>query len=579
MTLRTQILLGYGGVLALAAGVVALAVGSIVRLGDAQAAVLSENYRSIEAAETMADALERQDSAVLLGAAGAGQFRSNAPRFSDALATAQGNVTVVGEGAAAADIERAYAAFASAAAGGADYETAVRPRFEAAKAAVARLRDLNEAAMVAASDRAAAEARRAVARVVGVAAGVLLLGVALSVALAARVSRPVRRMRAAARRIAAGDLDVAVAPGASDELGALAAAFNEMTARLRAYRALDVERLVAEQRKGAAVIATVTDGILLLRADDTVDGLNPAAEAALGADRGAALGQPLAAVSRVLAAARRAPGASPRFIDSPDGARHFEVVETPVELPGEGAPGALVVLRDVTGLRELDRLKSAFVATASHELKTPLTSMSMGVAFLKDRLAGRVSGVEADILGAVSEDVERLTDLVRDLLDLSKIDAGGLSLSLAPTPVADLVAQAVRGVGLPAHTAGVEVTADVPDTLVVRADAPRVQHVLTNLLANALRFTDRGGHVAVSARPAGALVEITVADDGDGIPLDLQGRIFDRFVQAPGAKAAGGSGLGLAICREIVEAHGGTIWVESAPGHGATFTFTLPAAA
>ncbi len=578
MTLRTQILLGYGGVLALAAGVVVLAVGSIVRLGDVGAEVLSENYRSIEAAETMADALERQDSAVLLGPAGAGQFQANAPRFADALEAAQGNVTVEGEGAAAADIERTYAAFAAAAAGGADYETAVRPRFEAAKAAVVRLRDLNEAAMVAASDRAAAEARRAVVRVVGVALGVLLLGVALSVALAARVSQPVRRMRAAAVRIAAGDLDVAVAPGASDELGALVAAFNDMTARLRAYRALDVERLVAEQRKGAAVIATVTDGIVVVRAGGTVDGLNPAAEAALGTDRAAALGQPLDAVSHALAAARRDPGAAPRYIDSPDGTRHFEVVETPVELPDEDAPGALVVLRDVTGLRELDRLKSAFIATASHELKTPLTSMSMGVAFLTNKLEGRVSGVEADILGAVSEDVDRLTDLVRDLLDLSKIDAGGLALALAPTPVADLVASAVRGVGLPAYTAGVEVAADVPGGLVALADAPRVQHVLTNLLANALRFTERGGHIAVSARLAGERVEITVADDGDGIPPDVQGRIFDRFVQAPGAKAEGGSGLGLAICREIVEAHGGTIHVVSAPGQGAAFTFTLPAA-
>ncbi len=579
MTLRTQILLGYGLVIALAAGVVALAVGSIVRLGDAEAAVLSENYRSIEAAETMADALERQDSAVLLGPAGIEQFGANAPRFYDALEVAQGNVTVEGEGTAAAAIEQAYAAYLTAAVGGPDYETDVRPRFEAAKAAVTRLRDLNEAAMVAASDRAGVEARRAVERVVGVALGVLLLGIALSVALAARVSRPVRRMREAAGRIAAGDLDVAVAPGASDELGALAQGFNEMTARLRAYRALDVERLVAEQRKGAAVIATVTDGIVVVRADGTIDGLNPAAEAALDTDRGAALGQPLAAVSQTLASARLDPGAAPRFIDSPDGARHFEVVETPVELPGEDAPGALVVLRDVTGLRELDRLKSAFVATASHELKTPLTSMSMGIAFLKDKLAGRVSGVEADILGAVSEDVGRLTDLVRDLLDLSKIDAGGLALTLAPTPVADLVAPAVRGIGLPAHTAGVEVTADVPDGLIALADAPRVQHVLTNLLSNALRFTERGGHITVSARPAGAFVEVTVADDGDGIPVDVQGRIFDRFVQAPGAKAEGGSGLGLAICREIVEAHGGTIRVESASGQGAAFTFTLPAAA
>ena len=384
MTLRTQILLGYGLVLLLAAGVVALAVVSIERLGDAEASILSENYRSIEAAETMSGALERQDSAVLLGDAGVEQFRANTSRFYDALGVAQGNVTVEGEGAAAADIEQAYAAFTVAAVGGSDYEAAVRPRFEAAKAAVSRLRDLNEAAMVAASDRAGAEARRAVGRVVGVALGMLLLGIGLSVALAARVSRPVRRMRAAAGRIAAGDLDVTVAPGASDELGALAAGFNEMTARLRAYRALDDERLVAEQRKSASVIATVTDGIVVVRADGTVDGLNPGGR---GGARRRAGTPPSGSRSDRLERARRRPRVARRSAPVHRLARRHTVRrgrrDAGRAARPEDAPGALIVLRDVTGLRELDRLKSAFVATASHELKTPLTSMSMGVAFLK----------------------------------------------------------------------------------------------------------------------------------------------------------------------------------------------------
>lgn len=185
---------------------------------------------------------------------------------------------------------------------------------------------------------------------------------------------------------------------------------------------------------------------------------------------------------------------------------------------------------------------------------------------------------ETEFLDAAAEDVERLTGLVHDLLDLSKLDAGRLELRLEGTPVADLVAAPVRGVRVQAEAAGVAVSAEIPDGVPpVVADARQVAHVLTNLLSNALRFTPRGGHVRVSARAApGGMVEIAVEDEG--IPPDVQGRVFERFVQAPGEKASGGSGLGLAIAREVVEAQGGTIRVDSVPGEGATFAFTLPAA-
>ena len=600
MSLRSQILLGYGLVIALAAGVVAFALVNVARLGDASAAILSENYRTIEAAESLAGALERQDSAVLLavtqaGGASARQFADGDAQFRRALAVARGNVTVPGEAAAIDSVETTYSAYASAVAEApvtdARYRDRLFPAFQQATQAVAGLRDLNERAMVAASDRAGRVARRAVVSVGAIAALTLALGVALSLLLAGRITRPARRLRDAAARVAAGDLDVAVPPGRADELGALAATFNDMTDRLRAYHALDVDRLVAEQRKGAAVIESVDDGLVVVRADGAVDRMNPAAAVALGADAEAAIGRPLREVAEerpesgmthlealVRAALDGVAAPESMFMDSPDGARHYEPVASAVRTPDGALVGAVLVLRDVTGLRELDRLKSAFVATASHELKTPLTSMGMSVALLQEKTADRLTPREAELLEAAREDVERLTGLVRDLLDLSRLDAG-LELVLAEAPVSGLVEAAVRGVRVPASDAGINLSADFPaDLPAVRADARQVAHVLTNLLANAVRFTPRGGHIRVTARRTGGFVEIAVADDGEGVPLDVQGRIFERFVQAPGEKASGGSGLGLAIAREVVEAHGGTIRVESAPGMGATFSFTLPAA-
>ena len=617
MSLRAKIVLGYGLVFLLAGVVIAWALANLVRLGAASDAILSENYRSIEAAEQMLDALERQDSAVLLTVLGEGdegvrQFEANQGQFARALGRAEDNVTIPGEAAVIDSIGAAYTAYAAefsdllrggAGAGGAAeggaagrlYQDRMVPPFRATEAAVARLRDLNERTMVAASDRAGAVAGRAVRSVLAVGGVALALALGLSLAFAGRIVAPLRQMEAAAQRVAAGDLTAEVPAGGSDELGALAAQFNRMTARLRAYRTINVERLVVEERKGAAVIEAVDDGLVVVRADLVVDGMNPAAGEALGVDPRLAVGRPLAEVvsdegvletvraAVAAAGAEAAPPAEPAetFLNVERGgeARHYQPVATPVRTDDDALVGAILLLRDVTKLRELDRMKSEFVATASHELKTPLTSMGMSVGLLQERAAAKLSDRERELLDAAAEDVDRLKALVRDLLDLSKIEAGRVELDLAEVPVRLLVDRAVSGLRLQADEAGVALAVDVPDGLPdVVADPTRIVWVVTNLVANALRYTDRGGHVTVAAEAAGPHVEVSVADDGEGVPVEMQGRIFDKFVQVEGERAVGGSGLGLAISKELVHAHGGTIWVDSAPGEGATFTFTLPAA-
>ena len=603
MSLRSKILLGYGLVFALAGVVVVWSLVNLVRLGSASGEILSENYRSIEAAEQMLDALERQDSAVLLyalgsEAEGARQFEREQGQFARSLGRAEDNVTIAGEAAVLARVDSAYAAYVAAfsdllrsgdpAPLGA-YRRRLLPAFRDAERPVAALRDLNERTMVAASDRAGRVAERAVWSVLGVGALALAVALGLSLAFAGRLARPLRQMEAAAARVAAGDLDGEVPAGGSDELGALAARFNEMTGQLRAFRALNVERIVAEERKGAAVIEAVDDGLVVVRPDLVVDGMNPAAGEALGVEPRLAVGRHLAEVvaddalvQTVRRAVEAADGATPdpAFLSVERGGeeRHFQPVATPVRTDDGALVGAILLLRDVTRLRELDRLKSEFVATASHELKTPLTSMGMSIGLLQERAAAKLSDRERGLLDAAAEDVDRLKALVRDLLDLSKIESGRLELDLAEVPPRLLADKAAGGLRLQAEQVGVALAVEVPDDLPdVVADPTRIVWVLTNLVANALRYTDRGGRVTVSAAPVGSLVELSVADDGEGVAVAMQGRIFDKFVQVEGARAVGGSGLGLAISKEVVQAHGGRIWVDSVPGEGATFTFTLPA--
>jgi NtrC-family two-component system sensor histidine kinase KinB len=222
-------------------------------------------------------------------------------------------------------------------------------------------------------------------------------------------------------------------------------------------------------------------------------------------------------------------------------------------------------------------MKSEFVMVASHQLRTPLTSVAMGVSLLQETAAQKLTDKERELLGVAGEELERIRALVNDLLDLSKIEAGKMELAFDRVPVRLLFERAIAALEVQAHEKEVELRSALPQGLPeVRADATKVTWILTNLIANALRYTERSGSVQLMAEKVGSQVHLSVTDTGKGIPYEYQSRIFDKFVQVNGDGSGGGTGLGLAICREMVRAHGGTIWVESAPGKGSTFTFTLP---
>jgi K+-sensing histidine kinase KdpD len=236
--------------------------------------------------------------------------------------------------------------------------------------------------------------------------------------------------------------------------------------------------------------------------------------------------------------------------------------------------------RRIREIEELDRLKSEFVAVASHELKTPLGSLALSIGSLRDDAAG---GARSDrsrrLLDAAVADVGRLRALADDLLDLSKIEAGRLALDLRPVAPADAVERATAALHERATERRIELASDVaPDLPAVQADPARLAGVLTSLMDNAIRYTEPGGHVLVSADHVGRFVQFSVADDGPGVPVEDQSRIFDKFVRLTRPGAGGGTGLGLAIARELVRVHGGAIWVDSGPGPGSVFSFTLPVA-
>ena len=242
--------------------------------------------------------------------------------------------------------------------------------------------------------------------------------------------------------------------------------------------------------------------------------------------------------------------------------------------------GAQAVARDVTGRREIDRMKNEFVSVVSHELRTPLTSIRGALGLLAGGVLGELPEKGRRMVEVASQNTDRLVRLINDILDLERLESGRTEFEPRTEDARTLVTEAVEAMEGMATEAGVELRTDLPgDATPVWADRDRIVQTLTNLVSNAVKFSEEGAAVTVrvsEAGPKGARFE--VEDRGRGIPADKIGLIFERFqqVDASDSREKGGTGLGLAICKSIVEAHGGEIAVASEPGEGTTFSFTIP---
>jgi signal transduction histidine kinase len=340
-----------------------------------------------------------------------------------------------------------------------------------------------------------------------------------------------------------------------------------------------------------AAIDSIPDPVAIFSVEGSLQNVNQAAETLLGLRTDSSSKDPLkgvhastgALLERVRSHILSGKGAySPRgFEDAVQlstllGDRYFLPRGAPVYETRGVIVGATVILQDVTRLRRFEELKNDIVATVAHEFRTPLTSLRMAVHLCTEQVAGPLTDKQAELLHAAREDCDRLQGMVDDFLDLSRIESGRVELYPLPTKVSGLIMGAVDEYKADADAKGVILSAEVSlQELSVLADHDRIGHVFSNLIGNAVRHTPRGGSITLDAQAVDGSVRFTVADTGTGIPKEYQERIFEKFYQVP-ESGPKGTGLGLYIAKEIVRAHGGEIGVESEPGKGSTFWFTLP---
>jgi NtrC-family two-component system sensor histidine kinase KinB len=608
-TFRQKIFIGYGANLILVVLILAWAMFMMLRLGRASESILRDNYRSIQAAEHMIDAIERQDSVVLLYLLGYREqglkdFREHEAAFLQWLGRARDNITVPGEKEIIDSIEQNYTRYLGEVANlhlkGASnqrdainlYHELVLPLFRSIQDSCVKLREINHETMYAASNRAGRLSLQGVVSMAVIGALSIIIGVFLSFFLSRLISRPVTELKQAALQIAEGNYEVQVPVQGSAELALLADQFNQMAEKLRKFHEMNIGKIIAEKLKSEAIIQNVDDGIMVVDDQLVINNVNPKAALIFGVHKDSLLGRHFFEAVRDerlfhLLKQSVESGESPPLgegediftITSEKGSQHYQFSIMPMRSSSHAIQGVVLLLRDITRLRELDRLKSEFVLTASHELRTPLTSVSMAVDLLMESAAAKLTDKERELLEACHEDVQRLRALVNDLLDLSKIEAGKLDLAFERVEPGFLFDQALAVMKPQTDAKRIELKLEVHEALPpVMIDPNKIVWVLVNLLANAVRHTQEGGHIRVKGERVGGQVHLSVSDDGEGVPYEIQSRIFDKFIQVKRDASVGGSGLGLAISKEVVRAHRGTIWLDSVPGQGSTFTFTLPVA-
>jgi signal transduction histidine kinase len=395
------------------------------------------------------------------------------------------------------------------------------------------------------------------------------------------ILEPIQLLTRATRELGEGRLDQPVPVTTQDELGELALAFNKMAAQLQEYRQSTTEKIVRLHRTMEATLASFPDPIFVLDKEGRIELKNPAAEGlASGLHLESQLPDKLQAITRNTLASGE------NFLpDSFNEAITYRINNVdkfflPRVLAMRNKEDALfgvaVVLYDVTRFHLLDATKTDLVATVSHEIKSPLTSVRMVLHLLLEKTVGALTPKQDELLQAARNDTERLLRILNDLLDLARLEEGSDSLRKEPAAPAELLTSVMKEMAGKITARGLSVNFTIaPDLPAILVDRQRINHVFTNLLSNAIKHSPANGEIILGARLVKDNdVEFSVTDHGPGIPEEYHSRIFDRFFRVPG-QSQSGAGLGLSIAREITVSHEGRIGVKSAPGQGCNFYVVL----
>jgi two-component system, NtrC family, sensor histidine kinase KinB len=449
------------------------------------------------------------------------------------------------------------------------------------------IQQLNMKAIKLKSEAAADEASKAIKYLVVVASVVGILAFIIIINFPGYVADPIIQLTSSIKAIANKDYEERLHFSRKDEFEELAVAFNQMAEKLDEYEHSNLANILFQKKRIETIINRMTDPVIGLDEKRYVVFANEKSLQLLNLPKEKVVGRyspDVALENDLLRKLIRQEEINEKanllkiIINGKENYFSKEIIDIHYAPTGEkeNIPvGQVILLKNITQYKELDLAKTNFIATISHELKTPIASLQMCAQLISDPRVGQLNEEQQKIVHSLNDETKRLSKLVNELLDLSQVETGNVKLTLGSVSPIKLVEQAVDSVKLQAERNNIKLEIDIPDELpTVKADLEKTTWVLINLLTNAIRYTPENGKIEISVEKKEDYVYFSIQDFGPGIEDKYLSRIFDKFFQVPGTSK--GTGLGLAISKEFVEAQGGIITLKSKYGYGSTFIVALP---
>ena len=567
--------------------------------------LMVDNYKSISSASNMLDALEGQNIDVLNSIqnnqSAVGDFYKNSSQFYKWFHIVSNNVTETGEIDYVKKIEANYLSYLESFSKLQNisttkgeilateyYNSKLLPLYSQLKKDLKSLSSLNENSMFKSKDRVTNNTLMLMY--------IILILFSLSVIGSLFVSRfyinkflmPIYLLTETIKSVKEGDLKQEAPIIYDDEIGHLAKEFNNMTKRLDEFEHSTKGVLLAEKNKSLSIVKSISDPLIVLDNNYKIILLNRACEEIFNISENIVLNKHFLEAIRdgeiydniVKACNSRDEEPQEKIVHIRNNEKnyYFNAIIKIMQDTNENINGVIVLFQNVTQLKQLEKVKTDFIATISHELKTPLTSIMMGASLLEDANVGDLNIRQKRVMQNIKEGGERLSLLVNDLLQLSRIQSDKAIFNFESCSINDIIENCTNSFYNQAVEKKVNLHYNIDENLPqVSIDSEKITWVVNNLVSNALKHTDSGDDILISTYVRDNNMYVSVKDTGYGIPPEYLDKIFERFIQVKEYNSEqAGTGLGLSIAKDIVEAHGGKIWCESKPGSGSSFIFALP---
>lgn len=559
-TIKQKIALGTSTLFAMLLAISVVAFVFINLLSVRTENLLAENYKTIRFCNEMMHSMDGMDNRV-----------QAISKFEKALAAQEGNITEKGEAVATQKLRFYFELLKSG-----DNTNATR---DTINAQLYRISILNQQALEQKNKLALRTAEAAKLSIALLSVLVIMIGLTLTVNFPGYIANPVRLLTEAIHEISQKNYHKRIYLDSKDEFGQMVNAFNTMAQRLDEYERSSLSKILFEKKRIETIINQMDDAVFGLDAAGKMLFINGAAEGLFHLKADEIVGKyapDIALHNDLLRSVLQKNSTSPLKIVT-DSKEHFFTADSRI-VEKDGDPlGEVFTLSDITSFKELDISKTNLLATISHELKTPISSIKMSAKLLNDTRVGALNTEQQELMQSINSDTERLLRLTGELLNVTQLETGNIQIRLAETNAVEIARQSVDAIAMQLQEKQLSLVTKYPESgVLILADADKTEWVLINLLTNAIKHSKEGSSIELSVVAGHKEVIYTVADNGAGIAPHIRDKIFDRYFKA--ADSSVGTGLGLSISKEFIEAQGGRITVESEEGSGSRFSFALPVA-